>query len=156
MNMYLAKISTMKNLLLSLLFCLICGLVACNSGGEGNAADGSSASGKSLLSPKQFQAKIDELDNELLIDLRSHAELHSIGPIARAINLDFNAGRFEQMMGRFKKEQPIMVYCASGGRSAKATNMLKEAGFDVYDLDSGIEGWQAAGLPIQAHSHHHH
>lgn len=132
---------------------LFSGLAACSSGGENGATAAKSENG--LLSPKDFQAKMNELSNEFLIDLRSHGELHSIGPIEGARNIDFNRGSFEKVIPRLPQDQPIMLYCASGGRSAKAASMLKEAGFtQVYDLDSGITGWQEAGLPIQAHHHH--
>ena len=43
-----------------------------------------------------------------------------------------------------------MVYCRSGGRSAKAAGILKENGFkQVYDLDGGIIDWSAANKPIE-------
>jgi DMSO/TMAO reductase YedYZ molybdopterin-dependent catalytic subunit/glyoxylase-like metal-dependent hydrolase (beta-lactamase superfamily II) len=44
---------------------------------------------------------------------------------------------------------PVVVYCASGYRSAVAASVLTEAGFaDVADLLGGYLGWQMAGLPI--------
>ena len=41
------------------------------------------------------------------------------------------------------KNQPIIVYCAAGGRSAKASQMLKKNGFKViYDLSGGYDNWE--------------
>ncbi len=146
----------MKKFYSILLITLMLFLVACNSGGEAGKTT-TAAKDKSLLSAADFNAKLDELSNEFLIDLRTHGELHQIGPIKGARNIDFNAGRFEQIIPRLPKEQPIMLYCKSGGRSGKATQMLKDAGFtEVYDLDGGITAWKEAGLQVEAHHHHHH
>lgn len=47
-------------------------------------------------------------------------------------------------------KKPVLVYCRSGGRSAKATKQLREAGFTtVHDLDGGIMAWEDAGKPIE-------
>ena len=45
-------------------------------------------------------------------------------------------------------KKPVLVYCRSGGRSAKAAQQLREAGFTVYDLAGGITAWQKAGKPV--------
>lgn len=38
------------------------------------------------------------------------------------------------------KEQLIVVYCQSGGRSKKAVNILKRMGYaNIYQLDGGID-----------------
>ncbi len=129
-------------------------LAACSSGGAGNGGAKGSSSDAGLLGPQDFQNKLNELNDEILIDLRTHAELHQIGPLAGASNLDFNAGRFERVLPQLNKQQPIMLYCASGGRSGEAAKMLKEQGFTkVYDLDGGVQAWKSAGLPVRAHSH---
>ena len=41
------------------------------------------------------------------------------------------------------KSRPVAVYCRSGKRSKEAANKLADAGFKVYDLDSGYLGWIA-------------
>lgn len=38
------------------------------------------------------------------------------------------------------KEQTIIVYCQSGGRSKKAINILKKIGYDnIYEIAGGID-----------------
>ncbi len=45
--------------------------------------------------------------------------------------------------------KPVVVYCRSGKRSAKATELLQSAGFTkVHDMDGGITAWQKAGKPV--------
>ncbi len=130
---------------------MIVGLAACQSGGGAATVKKDT----SLLDAQAFKQKMDALSNELVLDLRTHGELHSVGPIAGARNVDFNAGVLDRIIPSMDKNQPIMLYCASGGRSGEATEKLKAAGFnEVYDLKGGITAWKAAGLPIQAHHHH--
>lgn len=108
-----------------------------------------------LLAPADFQKMLSETQNEILIDLRSHGELHQIGPISGARALDWNGGVFQKIYGNFPKEgNTFMLYCQSGGRSAKAVEMMKNEGFtNVYELEGGIQAWKQAGLPVQRHSH---
>lgn len=125
-------------------------LSACAGGGAKEAA-----AVNYLLSPADFQKKMAETQNEIVIDLRSHGELHQIGPINGARQLDFNGGVFENVSKNFPKEgNTYMLYCGGGGRSAKAVEMMKAAGIEnIYELDGGITAWRNAGLPVQAHSH---
>jgi rhodanese-related sulfurtransferase len=42
-----------------------------------------------------------------------------------------------------------IVYCASGGRSALACDLLGQLGYaDVANLDGGLKAWKAAGRPV--------
>ncbi len=46
-------------------------------------------------------------------------------------------------------KKPVVVYCRSGGRSAKATKQLRDAGFTtVHDMAGGIVAWEKAGKPV--------
>lgn len=45
--------------------------------------------------------------------------------------------------------RPVVVYCASGGRSALAASTLQEMGFEeVYSLAGGLDVWEAEGFPL--------
>ena len=41
------------------------------------------------------------------------------------------------------KDQTIVVYCQSGGRSLMAVGMLRLQGFDAKNLSGGIKAWKA-------------
>jgi rhodanese-related sulfurtransferase len=45
---------------------------------------------------------------------------------------------------------PVVVVCRSGNRSSVATDVLRAAGRDAYNLDGGMIAWTAAGLPTVA------
>lgn len=79
-----------------------------------------------------------------LIDVRTGFEWNR-GHIAGAqhIPVDEIASRLQQI----DRSRPVLLYCAAGGRSHYALEILKKAGFaDVKHLASGISGWKAAGM----------
>ncbi len=50
------------------------------------------------------------------------------------------------------REQPIVLYCRTGGRSALAAESLQRLGFTrVRSLAGGITAWTAAGMPVTQH-----
>lgn len=45
--------------------------------------------------------------------------------------------------------KPVVVYCRSGNRSAKAAKLMREAGFTtVFDVAGGIIDWEKEGKPV--------
>lgn len=49
-------------------------------------------------------------------------------------------------------DRPVHVVCRSGGRSARVTAYLKQAGWDAVNVDGGMRAWAAAGRPMVAES----
>ncbi len=46
---------------------------------------------------------------------------------------------------------PVAVYCKSGRMSADASKALASLGYhDIIELDGGMNGWRAAGKPVQS------
>lgn len=74
--------------------------------------------------------KIVAEQNATLVDVRSENEFgsgHAQG--ARNIPVQVLASRLEEIPG----DRPVVVYCASGARSAAAAQFLTQAGYTVYD-----------------------
>jgi len=96
-----------------------------------------------------FEAKLNTLNNAFLIDVRTPGEYKS-GHIDGATNIDFN--QIDQMKVAFEKldhNQPMLIYCAAGGRSNKTRILMAEMGFtQVYELSTGMSGWDAAGKSV--------
>ena len=70
-----------------------------------------------------------------IIDVRSPQEFAGPSyPKAKNIPLDVLPSR----MGDLPKDKPIVLYCASGARSAQAARMLKKAGFADVISAGGI------------------
>jgi len=46
-------------------------------------------------------------------------------------------------------DHPLLVVCASGGRSYRVTQYLVSQGLEAANLDGGLHAWEAAGLPLE-------
>ncbi|HEY0776557.1 MAG TPA: rhodanese-like domain-containing protein [Gemmatirosa sp.] len=65
-------------------------------------------------------------------------------PIARGV-LEFS------VEARVPRDARVVVYCASGGRSALAAETLAQMGYtDVASMRDGIRGWADAGGDVEA------
>lgn len=75
----------------------------------------------------------------LVVDVRTPAEFAS-GHIAAAVNVPLE--QLQTAAASWGKDQPIVVYCATGARSANAAAYLAGQGFrKVYNLEKGIATW---------------
>ncbi|WP_339888573.1 rhodanese-like domain-containing protein [uncultured Flavobacterium sp.] len=127
----------MKNIFLSLSVLLV---VACSCVKQ--------QEGVTLVDSNKFEEQMKESTSQI-VDVRTSEEFAE-GHIQKAVNIDVNSADFITKIATLDKEKPVMVYCRSGGRSAKAAGILKENGFkQVYDLDGGIIDWNAANKPIE-------
>jgi rhodanese-related sulfurtransferase len=45
-------------------------------------------------------------------------------------------------------DEPLVVVCRSGGRSARAVAWLAQNGVDAVNLDGGMGAWAAVGRPL--------
>jgi rhodanese-related sulfurtransferase len=95
-----------------------------------------------VLPAAAYKSKLESLPNAQLIDVRTPAE-YAQGHIQGFGNIDFMNSDFkEQVQSKLKKDQPVMMYCRSGRRSAKAAELLQSLGFnEIYDLQGGIIAW---------------
>jgi rhodanese-related sulfurtransferase len=96
-----------------------------------------------------FEDKLNNLDNSVLIDVRTPDEYKS-GHIDGATNIDFNQTyKMKMAFEKLDHNQPMLIYCAAGGRSNRTRILMAEMGFtQVYELSSGMGGWKAAGKPV--------
>jgi thioredoxin 1 len=103
---------------------------------------------KDVLSPEEFESKINELPDEQIVDVRTEQEF-SKAHIVDAFNININSTEFEQQVGALDKAKPVMVYCLSGARSAKAAEFMKKKGFrKIYVLKGGMLQWNASEKPV--------
>ncbi len=80
-----------------------------------------------------------------IVDVRTPEET-SYGVIEGATLIDFYDKQFQAKLNELDKTKPVVVYCAVGGRSAKAAQIFAKEGFNtVYDLKGGYRAWKAAG-----------
>ncbi len=98
----------------------------------------------------RFQRLIGEDEHPQVLDVRTAAETATETlPDALAIDV-LQPGFIEQANRQLDPQRPVYVYCRSGNRSRQAAAQLADAGFSrVVELESGILGWKAAGLPTR-------
>lgn len=87
----------------------------------------------------------------LVVDVRDAPELEAAGKVKGAMHvsrgmLEFRADPDTAYHNpEFRKDRPVLVYCASGGRSALSGKVLKDMGYDqVYNI-GGFKDWVEAG-----------
>ena len=91
----------------------------------------------------------------LLVDVRDTAELQQGGKIKGAKHvsrgmLEFRADPESPYHDpAFKKTTPVLLYCASGGRSALAGKALKDLGYEQVFSLGAFKDWAEAGLPTE-------
>ncbi len=94
-------------------------------------------------------------DDVLIVDVRDAPELADTGKIQGALNvsrgmLEFRADEATPYYDKaFAKDKTIILYCASGGRSALGGRALMELGYrDVRNLGA-FKDWVEAGGPVE-------
>ena len=108
-----------------------------------------STSSKSIVNEnaEAFAATIQN-SGVVVLDVRTSGEFES-GHIANSVNIDVEAGSFENEIANLDKNAQYAVYCHSGRRSGIAAEMMEKNGFkEIHNLKDGIISWQAAGYPL--------
>jgi thioredoxin len=118
-----------------LIFCLM--FVCCNAVAQQD------------VSASTFQEHIN-LSGAQIIDARTPDEYNN-GHIKDALLLDWlNQDQFKERVQYIDKSRPVLVYCASGGRSSEAAKWLSQNGFhDVENLKGGITQWKLENKPVE-------
>jgi phage shock protein E len=106
-----------------------------------------------LVSPAEAAALIEEQGGNVpfvILDVRTSEE-YAEGHIEGAIVWDVNQDDFATSLGMaYPRDGRYVVYCRSGVRSRTATEIMQSLGFtDIYEIDGGIQAWEAAGQPIE-------
>lgn len=103
------------------------------------------------LSPADFLRQREA--THPVLDVRTAGEFAQ-EHLQGALNIDVQSGDFAQRVerlaesGQLKTDQPVYLYCRSGARSARATQLLRRQGFaEAYNV-GGIGGLKAAGAKI--------
>lgn len=85
---------------------------------------------------------INENKNTVILDVRTKGEFES-GHIPKAKNIPIQliSARIKEL--EKYKDTPILVHCASGGRSPSAVRALVKSNFtQVYHLNKGLMSWK--------------
>lgn len=129
----------MKIIKLSL-FVIVLSTVACSTSSSQEIAN---------ITPEELADMLNNPEVQC-VDVRTDAEVDQ-GKIMGAKHIDIYDPAFATNIDKLDKDQPIVVYCAVGGRSAQAASQLKEMGFkQIYNLEGGMRSWKSKGYPVSA------
>jgi rhodanese-related sulfurtransferase len=106
------------------------------------------------ISPQEAAGLVGK-ENVLVVDVRDAPELQSGGKVRGAVHvsrgmLEFRADPDSPSHDKaFSRDKTVLVYCASGGRSALAGKTLQSLGYkDVRNLGS-FKGWVESGGAVE-------
>ncbi len=86
-------------------------------------------------------------DGAAIIDVREPVE-YEAGHLPDAVLLP--QAELASRLAEVPREPPVLVVCATGNRSSRATAFLRANGYDnAVNLAGGTSGWQAAGNPVR-------
>ena len=100
-------------------------------------------------------AELQRLEAAILIDLRDVRELQNMGIVQGAFHaprgmLEFWAdpdSPYHKPV--FRTDKKLIMFCASGLRSALAARTLQEMGMkNVLDMEGGFTEWKMQDLPV--------
>ena len=105
------------------------------------------------ISPQEARELIAK--GALVVDVRDGTELLASGKVKGAVHaqrglIEFKADpEMPTHDPAFRRDRTVILYCASGGRSALAGKTLQDMGYrDVRNL-GGFKGWVDAGGEVE-------
>lgn len=106
------------------------------------------------ITPDQAREMVAK-HNALIVDVRDSQEIQASGKVSGAVNvprgmLEFRADPDSPYHDKsFSKDRPVIVYCASGGRSALSGKTLTDLGFkEVHNLGA-FKDWVESGGAVE-------
>lgn len=108
--------------------------------------------------PRLPPAKLNEMmesGDVLIVDVRDAPELQQSGKLKGAVNvsrgmLEFRADPESPYHNpAFQKDKRVVLYCASGGRSALSGKMLQDLGYGSVFNAGAFKELAEAGLPTE-------
>ncbi|WP_316227320.1 rhodanese-like domain-containing protein [Bradyrhizobium sp. SZCCHNR1047] len=106
------------------------------------------------ITPAEAQAMIAK-GNTLVVDVRDAPEVEKSGKIAGAVHvsrgmLEFRADPDSPYHDKnFTKDKSVILYCASGGRSALSGKTLKDLGYDKVFNVGAFKDWAESGGAVE-------
>ena len=105
------------------------------------------------ISPREANEKYVR-GEVIIVDVREASEIRETGmakPAEWLATSEINARgpAYKDALSRWPKSKPLVVYCRSGNRSAKALRAFQELGYTGFNMGA-FQGWSDAGLPTKS------
>lgn len=95
--------------------------------------------------PQLTPAQVAATTTARVIDVREPDQV-ATGTIAGSTNIPL--GELAARVGELDTATPIITVCRSGRRSQMAAEALSAAGYQVSNLDGGMNAWTEDGKPV--------
>ncbi len=104
------------------------------------------SSGAKTISPAEADSQLRNGEIHL-VDVREAGEWAQVR-VPGAIHAPLSS--LAQTIGNLPADRPVVFYCLSGQRSARAVDLARQLGLahDTH-VAGGISAWRAAGLPVE-------
>jgi molybdopterin/thiamine biosynthesis adenylyltransferase/rhodanese-related sulfurtransferase len=90
------------------------------------------------ITVQELKGRLQNGNKVSVLDVREPHEYEVANIGARLIPL----AELPERLVELERNEPLAVHCKTGGRSARAVRLLKEAGFrNVYNVKGGIDAW---------------
>lgn len=101
------------------------------------------------VSPEALQAMLaGSNDRVFVLDVRTPQEF-AAGHVPGAVNIPHD--QVATHLAEIPKDEEIVLYCHSGRRAGLAAEELAANGYrQLAHLEGDMQGWQKAGLPVEA------
>lgn len=102
-----------------------------------------------VLKADELEELLRERPDVRLLDVRTPGEYESVH-IRGAYNVPLDTLGEHAAEIRAVQQEPVVLICQSGARARRAEEALRTVGMpNLHVLDGGVNGWVAAGHPVQ-------
>jgi len=92
----------------------------------------------------ELKHKISAQEDLIILDVREKEEFESSeDPIPGAQNMPMGKVFVEAAQGHLPKDKKIVTVCKSGVRCEIVARELKDKGYDIEELEGGMNAWEA-------------
>lgn len=96
------------------------------------------------MNVNDLKAVLENKEDVRILDVREKEEFESGTPIPGAENIPMGKVFVEVSKGNLPKDKKIITVCRSGGRADIVAHMLEQKGYDVENLEGGMNAWEQA------------
>lgn len=95
--------------------------------------------------PSTTEETLGQLTDFILLDVREPDEWDA----GHAPDAWFwPLGKLDGVRAELPLDRTVVCICKAGGRSAKATELLRSWGIEAFNFEGGMQKWAEAGRPV--------
>lgn len=100
------------------------------------------------MTVQELCRRLDDGEEPFILDVRSEAELESVGRIPGALHI--HVTRLPEEYSEVPDDRPVAVFCGTGSRSMVAASFLEKKGYrNLSVVLGGLAGWKSSACGIQ-------